>query len=87
MDLKERFIESAIVMMSTKTGKEILYDLRNCLITLLEDYDLIPHKELPSQEVIDKSYVLKHFLATKKISGLSINSLKRIEQKSTMSLA
>ena len=37
MDLKERFIESAIVMMSTKTGKEILYDLRNCLIILLED--------------------------------------------------
>ena len=76
MDLKERFIENTIVMMSTKMDKGALYDLRNCLITLLEDYDLIPHKELLSQEVVDNSYVLKHFLATKKISGLSINSLK-----------
>lgn len=76
MDLKERFINNVMVMMSTKMDKETLYDLRNCLITLLEDNDLIPHKELPSQEVVDNTYVLKHFLATKKIAGLSINSLK-----------
>ena len=66
MDLKERFIENAIIMMSTKLDKETLYDLRNCLITLLEDYDLIPHKELLSQEVIDNSYVMNNFLSTTK---------------------
>lgn len=76
MDLKERFVSNVMVMMSTKLDKETLYDLRNCLITLLEDNDLVPHKELPSQEVVDNTYVIKHFLATKKIAGLSINTLK-----------
>lgn len=76
MDLKERFIGNAIIMMSTKLDQETLCDLRNCLITLLEENDLVPHKELPSDEVIDNSYILKHFFATKKMTGLSEKSLK-----------
>lgn len=76
MDLKERFIVNAIIMMSTKLDQETLCDLRNCLITLLEENNLVPLKELPSDEVIDNSYILKHFFATKKMTGLSEKSLK-----------
>lgn len=76
MDLKERFIGNAIVMMSTDLDNEQLQKLRNCLITLLEESDIVPHKDLPSEEVVDNSYILKHFFATKKMTGLSDKSLK-----------
>ena len=76
MDLKERFVGNAITMMSTKLNNSDLSDLRNCLIMLLDDLELVPHKELPSLDVIDNTYVIKHFLATKKMSGLSDNTLK-----------
>lgn len=76
MDLKERFIGNVITIMSTDLNNDQLQSLRNCLITLFDENDLVPHKELPSDEIIDNSCVLKHFFATKKMTGLSDKTLK-----------
>lgn len=76
MDLKEKFIGNTLTVMAMDLTSEQLQKLRNCLITQFQENDLIPHKELPSEEVIDNTYIVKHFLATKKMTGLSVNSLR-----------
>ena len=76
MDLKERFIANAITVMSVKLNNENLADLRNVLTSLFDEYDLVPHKDLPTDEIVDNTNILKHFLAVKKIAGLSPNTLK-----------
>lgn len=76
MELKEQFIGNVITTMSTDLNNEQLQNLRNCLITLFCENDLVSHKELPSDEVVDNSYILKHFFATKKMTGLSDKTLK-----------
>ena len=61
MDLKERFIGNILTEMAMDLTSEQLQKLRNCLITQFQENDLVPHKELPSEEVIDNTYIVKHF--------------------------
>ena len=53
MNLKERFIGNILTEMSMDLTSEQLQKLRNCLIAQFQENDLAPHKELPSEEVID----------------------------------
>ncbi len=76
MDLKEKFIGNTLTMMSETLDDNQLKELKKCLVVLFEENDLVPHKDLPSEDVVDNISILKFFIATKKIAGLSDKSLK-----------
>lgn len=71
MDNKERFIGNVVTIMSNDLTSEQLALMRNCITSLLAEYDLVEHKELPTTEVVTDEHILKYFLASKKISGCS----------------
>lgn len=77
MDTKEKLIGNMITILSKDLDGEQLQLVRNCIATLLCDYDLVLHSELPSTEVKNDEKILKHFFASKKISGCSIKTLKQ----------
>ena len=77
MDNKERFIGNVITILGSELTSEQLGLVRNCLTTLLCDYDLVTHSELPSMEVLNDDYILKHFFASKKIAGCSEKTIKQ----------
>lgn len=76
LDLKERYIGNAITMMSLDLSEQQLDKLRNCLVVLFNDCDLVLKKELPSVDIASNEHILKHFLATKKISGCSDKTIQ-----------
>lgn len=77
MDNKERFIGNVVAIMSNDLTSEQLALMRNCMVSLLTEYDLVEHKELPSAEVITDEHILKYFLASKKISGCSEKTISQ----------
>ena len=77
MDNKERFIGDMVTIMSGDLTSEQLSRMRNCMVGLLARYDLVEHKDLPSTEVVTDEYILKYFLASKKISGCSDKTISQ----------
>lgn len=77
MDLKERLIGNAMSILGADLTSGQLKLVRNCITILLQDYDLVEHRDLPSTEVVDDTHILKHFAASKKISGCSIKTIKQ----------
>ncbi len=76
MDLKEKIIGSVITMLSTKFNSTDLTFVQNVLTVCLHDYTVMQTKELPSNEVLNNDNIIRHYMATKKMEGLSIKTLK-----------
>ena len=76
MDLKEKIIGSVITMLSTKFNSTDLTFVQNVLAVCLHDYTVMQTKELPSNEVLNNDNIIRHYMATKKMEGLSIKTLK-----------
>lgn len=77
MDNKEKLISDTITILGNELTSEQLNLVRNCMTTLLGDYDIVEHTELPSVEVVNDTYILKHFATAKKISGCSEKTMKQ----------
>lgn len=75
MELKEQVISNVVTLLAKDLEAEHLVLVRNCLVSCLMECDVLSHKELPSEEVIDNRYIINHFIATKKMSGCSINTI------------
>ena len=75
MDLKEKMIGSIITMLSTKFNSSDLTFVQNVLTVCLHDYTVMPAKELPSNEVLNNDNIIIHYMATKKMEGLSMKTL------------
>lgn len=76
MDLKEKMIGSIVTMLSTRFNSDDLTFVQNVLTICLHEYNVIPSKELPSTEILSNDNIIKHYLATKKMEGLSIKTLE-----------
>ena len=77
MDTKEKLIGNMMAILGSDLTSEQLRLVKNCVVTLLQDYELVEQTELPSTEILDDTYILKHFAASKKISGCSIKTIKQ----------
>jgi site-specific recombinase XerD len=77
MDIKEKLIGNVVTILSVDLTSEQLRLIKNCMTTILQDYDVVEHTELPSTEVVNDVHILKHFAAAKKISGCSIKTIKQ----------
>ena len=77
MDIKEKLIENVVTILGTDLTSDQLKLVKNCMTILLQDYDLVEHAELPSTDVVNDTYILKHFAASKKISGCSEKTLQQ----------
>lgn len=76
MDLKEKLINNVTVMLSTHLNSNDLVFVNNVLSLCLNEYEVKQSKELPSIEVMNNDYILKHYFATKRMEGLSDKTLK-----------
>lgn len=76
MDVKEKVIGEIITVLSVNLESENLVLVRNALEVCLHEYDMIPHKDLPSVQICDNEKILRHYYATKKMEGLSDKTLK-----------
>ena len=52
--------------------------VQNVLTVSLHDYTVMQTKELPSNEVLNNDNIIRHYMATKKMEGLSIKTLKTL---------
>lgn len=76
MNIKEKIIGNAIVMLSTRFNTNELNFVKNVLTICFQNIDCANSKELPSTEIVNNEYILKHYYATKKMEGLSLKSIK-----------
>lgn len=76
MDLKEKVINETIMTLSTRYPSEDLRFIQNIMSCCFQEFDVIQKKDLPSTEIINNDYILRHYYATKKMEGLSIKSIR-----------
>lgn len=76
MDLKEKAMGNVMVMLSAKYGSDDLRFIQSVLVTCLQDFNFEQKRDLPSNDIIDNEKILRHYIATKKLEGLSEKSLK-----------
>lgn len=77
MDNKEKLINNVITILGVEFTSDQLRMIKNTMTTLLQDFDLVEHTELPSVDVVNDEKILKHFAASKKIAGCSDKTLKQ----------
>lgn len=75
MEYKERFIDNVITVLSKDFTAEQLRIIQGALIWQSNYADITPHSDLPSTEVYDVTKILNHYVAVKKISGCTENTL------------
>lgn len=75
MDNKEQFIRNMITILGNDFSNNQLSLIRNCMVNLLSEYDIIERKQLPSTDIVSDEQIIKYFLATKKIAGCSEKTL------------
>ena len=60
MDLKEKVINETIMVLSTRYSSEDLRFIQNIMSCCFQEFDVIQKKDLPSTEIIDNNYILRH---------------------------
>lgn len=76
MDNKEKVIGNVVTLLSNELSPKQLQLVNNVIFICTQDYDFVPVKELPSVEVSDSGKILRHYFATKKMEGLSEETLE-----------
>lgn len=78
MNLKENVVNMMAISLDANddfTSSQVRTVI-NLLNGIMMDYECVPKKELPSAELINNDKIIKHFIASKRLSGCTKNTLK-----------